>query len=62
MSNESEITRRKLLASVAVVGAGSALGGAGTHAALSDREEATASFQAGRVVLKVSPEVQEFGP
>ena len=62
MSKESEITRRELLAGVAVVGAGSAFGGAGTYAVLSDREEATASFRAGRVILKVSPETQEFGP
>jgi predicted ribosomally synthesized peptide with SipW-like signal peptide len=56
-----KLSRRQLVASIGIASA-SALGGAGTHAALSDREEATASFRAGRVILKVTPETQEFGP
>jgi predicted ribosomally synthesized peptide with SipW-like signal peptide len=56
-----KLSRRQLLAGAGIAAA-SSLSGAGTYAALSDREEATASFQAGRVILKVSPETQEFGP
>ena len=60
MSNDSTMSRRKLLGGMALVGAASASAGAGTYAYISDSGEAAFSFQAGSIVLKISPETVGF--
>lgn len=51
-----------MLASAALIGAGSAVGGAGTYAALSDSGTAELVLEGGSIVLKISPETASFGP
>jgi|GEM_PF-4550938 len=60
MSNDKTMSRRKLLGGMVAVGAASAGAGAGTYAYISDSGEAAFSFQAGSIVLKVSPETVGF--
>ncbi|MFC6873738.1 TasA family protein [Halobellus marinus] len=60
MSENNTMTRRKLLGGMALVGAASASAGAGTYAYISDSGEAKFSFQAGSIVLKISPETVGF--
>jgi len=60
MSNDNTMSRRKLLGGMALVGAASASAGAGTYAYISDNGEAAFSFQAGSIVLKISPETVGF--
>lgn len=62
MSNDKPITRRKLLASAAIVGTGSAIGGAGSYAALSDSGTAELVLQSGSILLKIDPAEASFGP
>jgi len=62
MSNDKPITRRKLLASAAIIGAGSAVGGAGSYAALSDSGTAEVVLQGGSILLKIDPAEASFGP
>ena len=62
MTDRKRISRRKLLASAAIIGAGSAVGGAGTYAALSDSGTAELVLQGGSVVLKINPAEASFGP
>jgi hypothetical protein len=62
MSNDEPITRRKLLASAAIIGAGSAVGGAGSYAALSDSGTAELVLQGGSILLKIDPAEASFGP
>lgn len=62
MSNNEQFSRRKLLASAAILGAGSAMGGAGTYAALSDSGTAELVLQGGSIVLKIDPAEASFGP
>jgi predicted ribosomally synthesized peptide with SipW-like signal peptide len=62
MSNNKQISRRKVLASAAILGAGSAVGGAGTYAALSDSGTAELVLEGGSIVLKISPAEAAFGP
>jgi predicted ribosomally synthesized peptide with SipW-like signal peptide len=59
-NNNSNVTRRKLLGSMALVGVASAGAGAGTYAYISDNEEASFSFQAGSILLKTEPETVNF--
>lgn len=58
--NNGNVTRRKLLGSVAIVGAASAGAGAGTYAYISDNEDASFSFQSGSILLRISPEIVDF--
>lgn len=60
MSNQNAMSRRKLLGGVVAVGAASAGAGAGTYAYISDNGEATFSFQAGSIILKINPETVAF--
>jgi len=60
MSNDKTMSRRKLLGGMVAVGAASAGAGAGTYAYISDSGEAAFSFQAGSIVLKISPETVQF--
>jgi len=62
MTNDESITRRRLLASAAIIGAGSAVGGAGSYAALSDSGTAELVLQGGSIVLKINPAEASFGP
>ena len=62
MSNNEPLTRRKLLASAAIIGAGSAVGGAGSYAALSDSGTAELVLQGGSILLKIDPAEASFGP
>lgn len=58
--NNSSVTRRKLLGSMAIVGAASAGAGAGTYAYITDNETASFSFQAGSILLKTDPSTVNF--
>lgn len=60
MKNDKTMSRRKLLGGMVALGAASAGAGAGTYAYISDSGEAAFSFQAGSIVLKVSPETVGF--
>jgi predicted ribosomally synthesized peptide with SipW-like signal peptide len=60
MKNDKAMSRRKLLGGMVAVGAASAGAGAGTYAYISDSGEAAFSFQAGSIVLKISPETVGF--
>ena len=60
MKNDKPMSRRKLLGGMVAVGAASAGAGAGTYAYISDSGEAAFSFQAGSIVLKISPETVGF--
>jgi len=58
--DNNNVTRRKLLGSMAIVGAASAGAGAGTYAYITDNEDASFSFQSGSIILKISPEIIDF--
>lgn len=60
MSNKTAMSRRKLLGGMVAIGAASAGAGAGTYAYISDNGEAAFSFQAGSIILKISPEMVNF--
>lgn len=59
-NNNSNVTRRKLLGGMAIVGAASAGAGAGTYAYITDNETASFSFQSGSIILKISPKIVDF--
>lgn len=60
MSKDNNISRRKALAAIAATGAAASIGGAGTYSYITDNETAEISFQAGSIVLKISPKTIDF--
>lgn len=54
------ISRRKFLGAVAATGVATGVGGAGTYAYITDNSTAEISFQAGSIVLKISPKTIDF--
>ena len=60
MSNDNAMSRRTLLGGVVALGAASATAGAGTYAYITDSGEASFSFQAGSIVLKIHPKTVAF--
>lgn len=58
--SDNNISRRKALAAIAGTGTAAALGGAGTFAYITDSNTAKVSFQAGSIVLQISPKTIDF--
>lgn len=59
---ENGISRRRALAAIAGTGAAAAFGGAGTYAALSDRNTAELSLESGSIMLKIEPKEATLEP
>ncbi|WP_327051091.1 TasA family protein [Halomicrococcus gelatinilyticus] len=56
-----DLTRRKALLGLGGIGAGAALGGAGTAALFSDSESTSGTFTAGKLDLQIGWEISHYG-